>query len=204
MPIIVDGNARLHYTSPVPHSRAWGIRISKFPASQQLVGTVTLAFDQPCTSALPLPIVCCLLGVWASAAPYGTSPTCLNPVPSHIHTVKHTVAQYALLTRGKSPAQACAVPSVALCLANLEFWINKGRSLDWQLGDDTFGYSPSSPADCPCPADGGHPRPYRTRRVPARSNNVFGLHQEQRQPDRCTAEPLVVRSVRRSRSVYIR
>ena len=31
--------------------------------------------------------VCCLLGVWASAAPYGTSPTCLNPVPSHTHAV---------------------------------------------------------------------------------------------------------------------
>ena len=56
------------------------MRISKLPASQQLVGTVTPAFDQP---ALPLQIVCCLLGVWASAAPYGTSPTCLNPVPSH-------------------------------------------------------------------------------------------------------------------------
>ena len=34
-------------------------------------------------SHLPLQTVCCLLGVWASAAPYGTSPTCLNPVPSH-------------------------------------------------------------------------------------------------------------------------
>ena len=36
-------------------------RISKLPASQQLVGTVTLAFDQPCTSALPLQTVCRLL-----------------------------------------------------------------------------------------------------------------------------------------------
>ena len=66
------------------------MRISKLPASQQRVGTVTPAFDQPCTSALPLQIVCRLLGVRASAAPNGTSPTCLNPVPSHIHTLEDT------------------------------------------------------------------------------------------------------------------
>ena len=44
---------------------------------QQLVGTVTPAFDQPCTSALPLQTVCCLLGVWASAYPTGPRQLCL-------------------------------------------------------------------------------------------------------------------------------
>ena len=47
----------------------------QLPASQQFAGTVTPAFDQPCTTALPLQIVGLLQMVWASAAPYGTSPT---------------------------------------------------------------------------------------------------------------------------------
>ena len=38
------------------------MRISKLPASQQLVGTVNPAFAQPRTPALPLQIVCHLLG----------------------------------------------------------------------------------------------------------------------------------------------
>ena len=42
--------------------------------------------DQLPYGTTPLQTVCRLLGVWASAAPYGTSPTCLNPVPSHTHT----------------------------------------------------------------------------------------------------------------------
>ena len=54
------------------------MRISKLPASQQLVGTVNPACDQPRTPALPLRIDGHLLG-------FGTSPTCLTSVPSHIH-----------------------------------------------------------------------------------------------------------------------
>ena len=38
------------------------MRVSKLPASQQLVGTVTPAFDQPRAPALPLQVVCHLLG----------------------------------------------------------------------------------------------------------------------------------------------
>ena len=41
------------------------------PASQQLVGTVTPAFDQPRTPALPLPIVCHLLGSGNQLHPTG-------------------------------------------------------------------------------------------------------------------------------------
>ena len=48
-----------------------------------VLGTVTPAFDQPHT---PCPAVANWLlsaGVWESAAPRGTSPTCLHTVPSH-------------------------------------------------------------------------------------------------------------------------
>lgn len=38
-------------------------------------------------------------------------------------------------------------------------------------------YSSTLPADCYCPADRGRPRHYHTRRVPTRSNNMFGLVQ---------------------------
>ena len=48
------------------------------PASQQLVGTVTPAFDQPRTLALPLPIVCHLLGMGISC----TLQDCAN-LPYH-------------------------------------------------------------------------------------------------------------------------
>ena len=44
------------------------MRVSKLPASQQLVGTVTPALDQPRTLALPLPTVCHLLGMGISCA----------------------------------------------------------------------------------------------------------------------------------------
>ena len=47
------------------------MRVSKLPASQQLVGTVTPAFDQPRTPALPLQIVCHLLGSGNQLRPTG-------------------------------------------------------------------------------------------------------------------------------------
>ena len=47
------------------------MRISKLPASQQLVGTVTPAFDRPRTPALPLQIVCHLLGSGNQLHPTG-------------------------------------------------------------------------------------------------------------------------------------
>ena len=40
---------------------------------------------------------CCLLGVRASAAPYGTSPTCLNPVPSHTQMHAPKPADFVIL-----------------------------------------------------------------------------------------------------------
>ena len=55
----------------------------KLPASQQLVGTVTLAFDQPRTPALPLQILCYLLGSGRQLNPTGRHQLCLNTVPSH-------------------------------------------------------------------------------------------------------------------------
>ena len=48
-----------------------GMRFSTLPASQQLVGTITPAFDQPRTHALPLPIVCHLLGSGNQLHPTG-------------------------------------------------------------------------------------------------------------------------------------
>ena len=47
------------------------MRVSKLPASQQLVGTVTPAFDQPRTPALPLQSVCHLLGFGHQLHPTG-------------------------------------------------------------------------------------------------------------------------------------
>mgnify|MGYP001806703506 CR=1 FL=1 len=47
------------------------MRVSKLPASQQLVGTVTPAFDQPRPPALPLQIVCLLLGSGNQLHPTG-------------------------------------------------------------------------------------------------------------------------------------
>ena len=51
---------------------------SILPASQQLVGTVTPAFDQPRAHALPLQTVCHLLGSGNQLhpTPYGTSTPC--------------------------------------------------------------------------------------------------------------------------------
>ena len=47
------------------------MRISKLPASQQLFGIVTPAFDQLRTTALPLQIVCHLLGSRRQLHPTG-------------------------------------------------------------------------------------------------------------------------------------
>ena len=47
------------------------MRVSKLPASQQLMGTVTPAFDQPRTPALPLPVVCHLLSSGNQLHPTG-------------------------------------------------------------------------------------------------------------------------------------
>ena len=51
--------------------------------------------------------VCCLLGVWASAAHYGTSPTCLNPVPSHTRT--HVCQESQAEAEAGAPAAAAGV-----------------------------------------------------------------------------------------------
>ena len=53
------------------HMPSGKLRVSKLPASQQLVSTVTSAFDQPRTPALPLPIVCHLLGSGNQLHPTG-------------------------------------------------------------------------------------------------------------------------------------
>ena len=61
--------------------------VSKLPASQQLVGTVTPALDQPRTLALPLPIVCHLLGMGISCALRDfTNLPCHCPI-THTHSV---------------------------------------------------------------------------------------------------------------------
>ena len=58
------------------------------PASNLSVQYVTPAFDQPRSPALPSHIVCHLLESGnESAAPRGTSQTCLNTFPSHIPCV---------------------------------------------------------------------------------------------------------------------
>ena len=56
------------------------MRVSKLPASQQLVGTVNPAFDQPRTPALPLQIVCRLLRFGSQLHHMGLH---LTTVPSH-------------------------------------------------------------------------------------------------------------------------
>ena len=78
-------------TPVMPGAIAWPGARSARNARQHTSGqpatclyrTVTAAFDQPCAHARPSQIECHLLRVWESAAPYGDSPACLNPVPSH-------------------------------------------------------------------------------------------------------------------------
>ena len=53
------------------HTSANSQPASTLPASQQLVGAVTPAFDQPRTHALPLPLVCHLLGSGNQLHPAG-------------------------------------------------------------------------------------------------------------------------------------
>ena len=56
----------------------------------------------------------CLLGVWASAAPYGTSPTCLNPVPSHSHrTLAHRSLRAVARCVRLSSTQGCPASNLA-------------------------------------------------------------------------------------------
>ena len=75
------------------------MRVSKLPASQQLVGTVTPALAQPRTLALPLPTVCHLLGMGISCAlrDFANLP-CHCPIthPWHVHGCRPTCKLYAL------------------------------------------------------------------------------------------------------------
>ena len=82
------------------------MRVSKLPASQQLVGTATPAFDQPRTPALPLQIVCHLLGSGNQLHPPGphqpaaTLSHCThNSPPGAADTALHMASRtYLLLT----------------------------------------------------------------------------------------------------------
>ena len=75
--------------SPGRAPGAGGMRVSKLPASQQLVGTVTPAFDRPRTPALPLQIVCHLLGSGNQLHPTGLHQSAL-PLTHRTHTAEWT------------------------------------------------------------------------------------------------------------------
>ena len=98
-----------------------------FPAARP-TGAAMLTTHPPTTGAGALLLCRCTLfgvcfGVWASAAPYGTSPTCLNPVPSHTHS--HL--------RISNPLPERATTSLGIHVRVLRF-MAVSRLLGWQCG----------------------------------------------------------------------
>ena len=109
------------------------MRVSKLPASQHLVGTETLAIDQPFTrSCTPGRRFAHVLGSGNSPTrlnpvpshSHGTSQTCLSPVPSHSHCAPsaHQPRDYAKLPlSSKMLAMSQGAPSHPSCDSRVTF-----------------------------------------------------------------------------------